>query len=167
MFNKESSKRRPLIIIIGASALLGVLISLVLSWQITTKHNLANKNEKQAIALPSVKPAEESKEPLTFNECLKIASPDIRDACIFSAFQIDKDAQYCQQIMDIDKKDSCFSIAAIDQGCGNLCSNLISEDSMDKCYLDVALGTENVYLCEEIIDSDMQNSCNDQLKPAE
>lgn len=92
-------------------------------------------------------------------ECGKIEIPDLKDTCISSIGEAQKDIQYCARIRDERIKDLCYTNIAKLSNDNSICQYIASNPRRDSCYMTFMIENNDYTICEKLTDSNFRYQC--------
>ncbi|MBI2654977.1 hypothetical protein HYX06_00950 [Candidatus Woesearchaeota archaeon] len=92
-------------------------------------------------------------------ECGKIEIPDLRDTCISSIGEAQKDKEYCARIQGERIKDLCYANIAKLSNDNSICQNILFAPRRDACYMNFMIDNEDYTVCEKLTDSNSRYQC--------
>ncbi|MBI4453005.1 hypothetical protein HY637_06260 [Candidatus Woesearchaeota archaeon] len=92
-------------------------------------------------------------------ECDKIGIPDLKDTCISSIGEAQKDKGYCAKIQSERIKDLCYAGIAKLNNDNSICQLIASDARRDSCYMTFMLDNDDYSVCGKIIDKTHRYSC--------
>ena len=92
-------------------------------------------------------------------ECGKIEIPDLRDTCISSIGEAQKDKEYCTRIQGERIKDLCYKNIAEIINDNSICQYIMSDPRRDSCYMHFMIDNKDYTVCEKLTDSNFRYQC--------
>lgn len=92
-------------------------------------------------------------------KCNGIEVPDLKDACISSIGEVQKNKNYCAKIINPRIKDLCYSEIAKLLNDNSLCEAISIDSRKDSCYMTFVLDNKDYSVCNKITNSNLRQSC--------
>jgi len=116
-------------------------------------------------SLPSTGTLEDIKELAKVNpsralqQCNAIEVPDLKDTCISNIGEVQRDKNYCVQIVNARRKDLCYSNIAKLTNDNSLCDEISIDGRKDSCYMTFVLDNKDYSVCGKITNKQLRQSC--------
>ena len=92
-------------------------------------------------------------------QCNKIEVPDLKDTCISSIGDVQRNKNYCTKIINRRIKDLCYSNIAKSTNDYSLCAEISTDSRRDSCYMTFILDNKDYSICDKLINKNMRDSC--------
>lgn len=92
-------------------------------------------------------------------QCNKIEVPDLKDTCIANIGEVQRNKDYCRQIVNIRIKDLCYSNIAKSINDNSLCEEISIDSRKDSCYMTFVLDNKDYSVCNKITNKHLRQSC--------
>jgi len=92
-------------------------------------------------------------------ECNKIEVPDLKDTCIGSIGEVQRNRNYCKMIANIRIKDLCYSNIAKLANDNSICEEISTDGRKDSCYMTFVLDNKDYSVCAKIVNTQLRQSC--------
>ena len=92
-------------------------------------------------------------------ECGKIEIPDLKDTCISSIGEAQKDKTYCTRIQGERIKDLCYANIAKLSNDNSICRDILFAPRRDSCYMNFMIDNDDYTVCEKLTDSNFRYQC--------
>jgi len=119
--------------------------------------------EKTAQAEPTleeIKEISKSNPGKAITECEKIDVPDLKDTCIGSVAEVQRNKAYCSQISNARIRDSCYLNIANSMGDNSICEDILASSRKDSCYMNFVLENKDYSVCGKLNNSALRSSCD-------
>ena len=112
-----------------------------------------------AETLDEIKETAKSEPGTALKQCNKIEVPDLKDTCIGSIGEVQRDKNYCIQITNARIKDLCYSNIAKSINDNSLCEDISIDSRKDSCYMTFVLDNKDYSVCDKISNKHLRQSC--------
>lgn len=92
-------------------------------------------------------------------ECNKIEVPDLKDTCISSIGEAQRNRNYCKMAANIRIKDLCHSTIAKLANDNSICEEISTDGRKDSCYMTFVLDNKDYSVCAKIVNTQLRQSC--------
>ena len=92
-------------------------------------------------------------------QCNQIEIPDLKDTCISSIGEVQKNKNYCTKILSSRIKDLCYSNIAKLANDNSICQDISSDGIRDSCYMTFVLDNDDYSVCGKIVNKALRQSC--------
>ena len=93
-------------------------------------------------------------------QCSQIDVPDLKDTCIGSIGEAQRNKNYCAQIVNARVKDLCYSNIAKAVNDNSLCEEISIDSRKDSCYMTFVLDNKDYSVCSRLTNTQLRQSCD-------
>ena len=92
-------------------------------------------------------------------QCNKFEVPDLIDSCIGNIGEVQRNKNYCKQIINLRIKDLCYSNIAKSTNDNSLCEEISTESRKDSCYMTFVIDNKDYSVCYKLNNTQLRLSC--------
>ena len=92
-------------------------------------------------------------------QCNSLEVPEQKDECIANIGEVQRNKNYCAQIINARTKDLCFLNIAKIINDNSLCEEVSIDSRKDSCYMTFVLDNKDYSVCDKITNKHLRQSC--------